>query len=495
MSARTILLGVLGLVAAVGVGLAANAISRDSIGLAPTPQGATLAPPAATTTTQAAATPAAKRPKPARTDPHDPARAGHHRGAGPAPAPAPTTTFDDHGGGEQRRQRQGPRRRLATDVSAAGAVTASLARSGAPSGCQVKRNCCGRVQRLAQRPEARRVRAQRPQGDPARGARAAALDGHRVGAAGAHLAPERRGARRCTLTWNGFWNVASAGLGRSSAKRSPDCQPEYLTSDVAAAQRLVAPLVLRQQPHPRVAPREVGAVLQPARLLGERDALDRVGRVASGSRTRSAAAAEVRAAGRVAQPAARAARRRARAPGAAGRRSTPRRGCVRGTAGGERRRVRVVGEAVRGQRLEAARTRPCGRGGSARRRTPSARMKASGRVRAFALRRRVAARGQRAERAPCAPGSAAAIAGCAARTSWRYRCGAYGRAALARARVLRLQPERQVGLVPDHVAVDGGAVAARDRRGELAEELRARLVARGCPRDGVADGPQRPRAR
>jgi hypothetical protein len=39
MSARTIALGVVGLALAVAVGLAANAISRDSIGLAPTPAG------------------------------------------------------------------------------------------------------------------------------------------------------------------------------------------------------------------------------------------------------------------------------------------------------------------------------------------------------------------------------------------------------------------------------------------------------------------------
>ena len=38
-TARTAILAVVGLCLAVAVGLAANAISRDSIGLAPTPEG------------------------------------------------------------------------------------------------------------------------------------------------------------------------------------------------------------------------------------------------------------------------------------------------------------------------------------------------------------------------------------------------------------------------------------------------------------------------
>ena len=43
-TARTAILAVVGLVLAVAVGLAANAISRDSIGLAPTPEGTGVAP-------------------------------------------------------------------------------------------------------------------------------------------------------------------------------------------------------------------------------------------------------------------------------------------------------------------------------------------------------------------------------------------------------------------------------------------------------------------
>lgn len=84
-------LAVVGLLLSVAFGLAANAISRDSIGLAPRPSGATLAPPAAATRTTATRPP----PRPARHR-----RRKHRRSATttvpvpvpvpvPAPAPAP----------------------------------------------------------------------------------------------------------------------------------------------------------------------------------------------------------------------------------------------------------------------------------------------------------------------------------------------------------------------------------------------------------------------
>ena len=69
-----------------------------------------------------------------------------------------------------------------------------------------------------------------------------------------------------------------------------------------------------------------------------------------------------------------------------------------------------------------------------------------------------------------------------------------GRAAAAHAARLGLQPRRQVGLVPEDVAVDVGAVAARDRRREVRVLGRVGLVARVAAR-GRAARPQRPGAR
>jgi hypothetical protein len=94
---RTAILAVIGLALAVAVGLAANAISRDSIGLAPTPAGSgvRLAPARTTSTAarqapKAATTPAKKATKPKAT-------------TGTATTPPATTTTattsgDDHGG-------------------------------------------------------------------------------------------------------------------------------------------------------------------------------------------------------------------------------------------------------------------------------------------------------------------------------------------------------------------------------------------------------------
>jgi uncharacterized membrane protein YgcG len=82
MSVRTILLGIVGLAIAVTVGLAANAISRDSIGLAPSPAGTSvpLSPPKASTAEQGgrpARTPTRKQPT---TTPTTPAGSDDHGG-------------------------------------------------------------------------------------------------------------------------------------------------------------------------------------------------------------------------------------------------------------------------------------------------------------------------------------------------------------------------------------------------------------------------------
>src|SRR6266576_1539220 len=87
-TARTVLLGMVGLALAVAVGLAANAISRDSIGLAPTPAGSgvPLAPPKTA-------------PAPARTKDTTKPKSSAPTTSTPTPT-APTTTSggDDHGG-------------------------------------------------------------------------------------------------------------------------------------------------------------------------------------------------------------------------------------------------------------------------------------------------------------------------------------------------------------------------------------------------------------
>jgi len=99
---RTAILAVVGLGLAVAVGLAANAISRDSIGLAPTPvgSGVRLAPakrPATAAKPTRKATQTATKKKAAKAKR---STTGTTTTA-PAPAaPAPTTTSggDDHGG-------------------------------------------------------------------------------------------------------------------------------------------------------------------------------------------------------------------------------------------------------------------------------------------------------------------------------------------------------------------------------------------------------------
>ena len=78
-----------------------------------------------------------------------------------------------------------------------------------------------------------------------------------------------------------------------------------------------------------------------------------------------------------------------------------------------------------------------------------------------------------------APGSARSIAGRAARTRRAVEVRRGGRADAARhARLLRLEPARDVRLVPDQVAVDAVAVARGHGARELPEQRRARLVAR-----------------
>jgi hypothetical protein len=95
MTLRTIALGIVGLVLAVAVGLAANAISRDSIGLAPTPAGSRVPlAPAKTTPTAPKPKPNAKRP--ARKTPST----STPTTSTPTTTTAPTTTSggDDHSG-------------------------------------------------------------------------------------------------------------------------------------------------------------------------------------------------------------------------------------------------------------------------------------------------------------------------------------------------------------------------------------------------------------
>ncbi len=72
---------------AVAVGLAANAISRDSIGLAAHPGGATLAPPAAATRTTRATTQEPRKPR------HRKRRRRTPTVTAPAPVPAPAPTI------------------------------------------------------------------------------------------------------------------------------------------------------------------------------------------------------------------------------------------------------------------------------------------------------------------------------------------------------------------------------------------------------------------
>ena len=91
-------LAIAGLVAAVGIGLLANSISGDNVGLSAEPlsAGETLAPKAddraRDRATQRAAARERARKRPAAQQPADTVEV-------PAPGPAPTaTTFDDHGG-------------------------------------------------------------------------------------------------------------------------------------------------------------------------------------------------------------------------------------------------------------------------------------------------------------------------------------------------------------------------------------------------------------
>ncbi|HEX7300548.1 MAG TPA: hypothetical protein VF257_16240 [Solirubrobacteraceae bacterium] len=86
---RTAVLAVVGLALAVAVGLAANAISRDSIGLAPTPAGSGVPlSPARTTPAQRPVRkpPAKKKSTPARTT------------TPTTSTPTTTSGDDDHGG-------------------------------------------------------------------------------------------------------------------------------------------------------------------------------------------------------------------------------------------------------------------------------------------------------------------------------------------------------------------------------------------------------------
>src|SRR5215217_7559054 len=99
-------LAVAGLIAAVGIGLLANSISGDNVGLSAEPLSAseTLAPKAEDTSRgrdrrQAARERALKRAAARRRAQREAAQQPTNTVEAPAPAPAPpTTTIDDHGG-------------------------------------------------------------------------------------------------------------------------------------------------------------------------------------------------------------------------------------------------------------------------------------------------------------------------------------------------------------------------------------------------------------
>ncbi len=159
--------------------------------------------------------------------------------------------------------------------------------------------------------------------------------------------------------------------------------------------------------------------------------------------------------------------------------------------------MRVVGQAVGGERLEA-RARPAA---IALERDLDAAHRADEGQRArpgVLLGRVLAVGGQGAEedRRGRVDGLDRRV-GRADQAAVQVRC--VGRAALALARVLRLQPQREVGLVPDDPAIDRARVAQRRGARELAEEVRARLVAdvvapghlRGPHRSGARDDEHR----
>jgi hypothetical protein len=98
-------LAIAGLVAAVGIGLLANSISGDNVGLSAEPlsAGETLAPHAddrgRKRASQRAARERARKREAARRRAHEAAQQPADTVEVPAPGPAPTaTTFDDHGG-------------------------------------------------------------------------------------------------------------------------------------------------------------------------------------------------------------------------------------------------------------------------------------------------------------------------------------------------------------------------------------------------------------
>src|SRR4029079_12677663 len=116
-------------------------------------------------------------------------------------------------------------------------------------------------------------------GGPPLRARLAALHGHPMRHAGADLAPQPGAAAARAL-------VDEEGVGEGLERRFGlvvDEAQARLPAGVriaagAAAHRLVAPLVLREQPDPWIAVGEVGALLQVAGLLGQRDPARAVGR-------------------------------------------------------------------------------------------------------------------------------------------------------------------------------------------------------------------------
>ena len=249
---------------------------------------------------------------------------------------------------------------------------------------------------------------------------------------------------------------ASAGFGLPLTKRSPDCQP----ANGPPPQRLVEPLVLGQQLHARVAPGAVGGALQPAVLRRERDAGGPVGRPRL-----VAVLVEVEAEARASSRSSRPPRCR-RSSAASSRPSEARLTSSRfgyGRSGEFERAVRVEREAVGGRGLEAlavAGAQPV----PARRRRSRARAGTPAGAGSTSFARRSCPREDIAPISTWAPGSAARIAGPRGAHEPAVEVRRHRRAAPVRARRLRQQPRREVGLVPDDVAVDLGAVARRHLR-------------------------------
>jgi hypothetical protein len=255
---------------------------------------------------------------------------------------------------------------------------------------------------------------------------------------------------------------------------------------LAAAHLLVDPQVLRDQLHARVAPREVCGLLEIEVLAPRRHPAQLVGRVGLEA-VLVQPDPDRRGAGPNPAPALHEVEkvldaRQAREVGVVSR--------GEGLIGRVARAVRVIGDAVGERGLEAA---AAAGGDGAQAGVETAERAQEGqrpRVRVAALE---VAAGRR-ERADEHGGHGIErVDARVGRVDHRaVGVGGRGRAAALAARRLRLDPQREVRLVPEDVLIDARSVALGDRRGELAERRRARPVARVAERR-VARSPQRRR--